>query len=74
MLQSREEEEELLETARRKPTYPIDSLFTNRWSPRSMIMKEREKNAKHSPIPCLRTGPYPQSHTLQQQHLLIWHY
>jgi hypothetical protein len=30
--------------------------------------------AKHSPRPCLRTGPYPRSHTLQQQHLQIWHY
>jgi hypothetical protein len=40
MLQSREEEEEKLGTARRKPTYPIDSLFLNRWSPRSMTGEE----------------------------------
>jgi nitroreductase len=44
MLQSREEEEEKLETARRKPTYPIESLFLNRWSPRSMTGEELDDN------------------------------
>jgi hypothetical protein len=37
MLQSREEEEE---TAIRKPAYPIDSLFLNRWLSRSMTGEE----------------------------------
>jgi Nitroreductase family len=37
MLQSKEEEEE---TAKRKPTYQIDPLFHNRWSPRSMTGEE----------------------------------
>ncbi len=41
MLQSREEEEE---TAIRKATYPIDSLFLNRWSPRSMTGEELDDN------------------------------
>jgi hypothetical protein len=41
MLQSREEEEE---TAVRKATYPIDSLFLNRWSPRSMTGEELDDN------------------------------
>ena len=44
MLQSREEEEEKMETARRKPTYPIDSLLLNRWSPRSMTGEELNDN------------------------------
>ena len=41
MLQSREEEEE---TVIRKATYPIDSLFLNRWSPRSMTGEELDDN------------------------------